>query len=174
MRIPLPNFLADPGINSRLLHDEGEYVIDEVHHHWAVYWRGVVDLAIAVLFFVLYLVTDVRFGWPLFFIAVGFVAHAGWMALVDYMDRFVITNMRVFRLTGVFSRTMATMPMSRILDITVEQPPLGRLLGFGHFRFETAAQAQGLRDIRYVSRPGERDLIIQRIVQRAGLRNRVT
>jgi membrane protein YdbS with pleckstrin-like domain len=174
MFVPLPRFLADPGIRSRLLYDEGEYVIDEVHHHWAVYWRSVLDLAIAVLFFTLYLVTDINVGWPLFFIGLGFALHAGWLMLCDYMDRFVITNMRVFRLTGVFSRKMATMPMARILDITVEQPPLGRLLGYGHFRFESAAQSQGLRDIRYVSDPGERDYIIERVVQRAGLRQRVT
>jgi uncharacterized membrane protein YdbT with pleckstrin-like domain len=86
------------------------------------------------------------------------------------MDRFVITNMRVFRIRGVFSRTLATMPMTRILDITVEKPFLGRVLGFGHFVFESAAQDQGLRDIRYVGRPDERDLIIQRLIQQSGLR----
>ena len=55
-------------------------------------------------------------------------------------------------------------------DITVEKPVLGRLLGFGHFVFESAAQEQGLRDIRYVGRPDERDLTIQRVVQQSGLR----
>ena len=42
--------------------------------------------------------------------------------------------------------------------------------GFGHFVFESAAQEQGLRDIRYVGRPDERDLAIQRVVQWSGLR----
>ena len=86
------------------------------------------------------------------------------------MDRFVITNMRVFRVNGVLSQKLATMPLSRILDITVAKPLHGRMLGFGHFVFESAAQEQGLRDIRYVGRPDERDLAIQRVVQRAGLR----
>ena len=86
------------------------------------------------------------------------------------MDRFVVTNMRVFRVKGVFSQSLATMPLSRILDITVQKPFLGRLLGYGHFIFESAAQAQGLRDIRTVGRVDERDLTIQRVVQRAGLR----
>jgi hypothetical protein len=36
--------------------------------------------------------------------------------------------------------------------------------------FESAAQEQGLKEIRYVGRPDERDLSIQRVVQRAGLR----
>ena len=91
------------------------------------------------------------------------------------MDRFVITNMRVFRVHGVLSQQLATMPLSRILDITVKKPLHGRLLGFGHFVFESAAQEQGLRDIRFVGRPDDRDLAIQRVVQRSGLRGpRVT
>jgi hypothetical protein len=62
------------------------------------------------------------------------------------------------------------MPLGRILDITVVKPLHGRLLGFGHFTFESAAREQGLRDIRYVGRVDQRDLSIQRVVQRSGLR----
>jgi len=70
----------------------------------------------------------------------------------------------------VLSQQLATMPLSRILDITVVKPLHGRLIGFGHFVFESAAQEQGLREIRYVGRADERDLSIQRVVQRSGLR----
>jgi hypothetical protein len=70
----------------------------------------------------------------------------------------------------VLGQSLATMPLHRILDITVEKPFNGRILGYGHFIFESAAQEQGLRDIRYVGRPDQRDLTIQRVVQRSGLR----
>jgi len=96
--------------------------------------------------------------------------HATWLAVREHRDRFVVTNMRVFRVHGVIATHLATMPLSRILDITVSRPLHGRLLGFGHFVFESAAQDQGLREIRYVGRPDQRDLAIQRVVQRAGLR----
>ena len=43
-------------------------------------------------------------------------------------------------------------------------------MGFGHLTFESAAQDQGLREIRYVGRPDQRDLKIQRVVQVVGLR----
>jgi membrane protein YdbS with pleckstrin-like domain len=86
------------------------------------------------------------------------------------MDRFVITNMRVFRVHGIFNQHRATMPMSRILDITVDKPFWGRVFGYGHFVFESAAQDQGLRDIRFVGQPDARDLTIQTVIQRAGLR----
>jgi uncharacterized membrane protein YdbT with pleckstrin-like domain len=164
-------YLSDPGIRSRLLHDEGEFVVDDVHHHWVVYWSTVLEYVLAVILLGIYIDSS-RDAWPLAWIAFGLLIHGTWLALGHFLDRFVITNFRVFRLTGVFSRDLATMPIDRILDITVKQPAIGRLLGYGHFTFETAAQEQGLRDIRYVGHPQERDLIIQRIVQRAGVRRR--
>jgi membrane protein YdbS with pleckstrin-like domain len=161
---------VDPQIGSHLLNNEGEHVIDEVRHHWVVYVRAGVEVVAAVALFVLFLFSPLEIAWLPLLLAAALTLHACWKALTEHMDRFVITNMRVFRIRGVFSRTLATMPMTRILDITVEKPFLGRVLGFGHFVFESAAQDQGLRDIRYVGRPDERDLIIQRLIQQSGLR----
>ena len=164
------SLVPDQDVASHLLGDEGERVIDEVAHHWVVYVRPVVELSIALGVFVAFLLGPLSIGWLLILVITALTLHASWSALSDHMDRFVITNMRVFRVRGVFSRRIATMPISRILDITVEQPLLGRLLGYGHFIFESAAQEQGLRDIRYVGDPNGRDLTIQRVVQRSGLR----
>jgi hypothetical protein len=162
--------LTDPNIGKHLLREEGEVIVDEVPHHWVVYVRPMIEAVIGVAFLVLFLYTSVQIAWLPLLVAGGFLAHAGWRALSEHMDRFVITNMRVFRVRGVFSQSLATMPLGRILDITVQKPFNGRLMGYGHFIFESAAQEQGLRDIRYVGRPDERDLTIQRVVQRAGLR----
>ena len=49
-------------------------------------------------------------------------------------------------------------------------PPDRVMLVAAHPADLRAAQAQGLRDIRTVGRVDERDLTIQRVVQRAGLR----
>jgi len=54
----------------------------------------------------------------------------------------------------------------------VRKTLLGRFLGYGHFVFESAAQEQGLRDIRFVPHPDRLDLTIQEQVQQAGLRGR--
>ncbi len=153
-----------------LLVEEGEVVIDEVAHHWVVYLRPLLEVVAVAGVFVAFLFGPVSVGWLLLLTVFALLVHAGWSALSAHMDRFVVTNMRVFRIRGVVSRSIATMPMSRILDITVEQPALGRLLGYGHLVFESAAQQQGLRDIRYVGHPNARDLTIQRVVQRLGLR----
>ncbi len=170
MQAWLASWVPDQEVAGHLLGDEGEEVIDEVAHHGIVYLVPVLEVAAAVAVFVGFLLGPLAIGWLLIVVMVALVAHAAWSALSDHMDRFVITNMRVFRVRGVLSRRIATMPISRILDITVEQPLLGRLLGYGHFVFESAAQEQGLRDIRYVGDPNGRDLTIQRVVQRSGLR----
>ena len=145
-------------------------IVDIVHHHWAAYTLPLLESALAVLMLALTAQVPKDLSTVPLLVAFALFGHAAWGAARERRDRFVITNMRVFRLHGVLSQTLATMPLHRILDITVVKPLHGRLLGFGHFVFESAAQEQGLRDIRYVGRPDERDLAIQRVVQRSGLR----
>ena len=162
--------LADPEVQRYLLVSEGERIEDEVCHHWVVYVLPVAELVLALALMVGFLFTDTRVAWAVALLAVGLVAHAGWKALNWYRDRFVVTNLRVFRVRGVLTQSRATMPISRILDITVERTVSGRMLGYGHFVFESAAQEQGVRDIRYVGDPDGRDLTIQRVIQQSGLR----
>lgn len=162
--------LGDPRIGKHLLREEGEVVVDEVTHHWFAYLRPGAEALVALALLVGSWLVAVEIAWFFIILATGLLLHASWGGLAVLRDRFVITNMRVFRVHGVLSQSLATMPLSRILDISVKKPLHGRILGFGHFCFESAAQEQGLRDIRYVGRPDERDLAIQRVVQRAGLR----
>lgn len=162
--------IADPRIVRHLLADEGEVVVDEVRHHWVVYFVPVMECLAALLLFLSMLAVGETLAWLPFAAGVVILLHATWKSLEWYVDRFVITNMRVFRVSGVLTKKVATTPISRILDITVDKPFIGRMLGFGHFIFESAAQEQGLRDIRYVGKPDQRDLTIQRLLQRSGLR----
>jgi len=166
----LPRALTDPDIGRHLLRDEGEVIVDEVRKHWVAYVvPGLIGFA-GLLFFWVFVFSHLAVAWLPLVLALGLWAWGGWKALSASVDRFVITNMRVFRVHGVLARSLATMPLSRILDINVVKPLTGRVLGYGHFTFESAAQDQGLREIRFVARPDERDLAIQRVVQRAGLR----
>ena len=139
-------------------------IVDEVHHHWVVYTLPALEAVGALVVLYVFLLSSPRVGPLLFAVAAALLGHAAWRALNLYMDVFVITDLRVFRVTGVTpltTRKQASTPLSRILDITVSQPPLGLLLGYGHFTFESAAQEQGLRDIRFVNDPMRRDKTIQ-------------
>jgi len=162
--------VSDPHIGRHLLREEGEVIVDEVRKHWVAFVRPALEAGVGLSFLVAVPFAHVDLGWILLLACAGLLLHATWLTLREARDRFVITNMRVFRVHGVLSTHLATMPLSRILDISVRKPLHGRLLGFGHFCFESAAQEQGLRDIRHVGSPDARDLTIQRVVQRAGLR----
>lgn len=166
--------LLDPRIEKHLIADQGEVVIDEVRKHWAATVAAVLELVAGVLLlFLLSLAVPPLPWWVAVALGCGVMAHAGWRILEQKADRFVITNMRVFRVHGILSQSIATMPLARILDISVHKPVIGRIFGFGHFIFESAAQAQGLREIRFVGDPDRRGLTIQRVIQQAGLRGSI-
>lgn len=161
-----------PEASRRLLVDEGEFIVDEVRRHWVRRVVPVLTVLAGMGCFALMPALG-RLWWLPLIAGLGLGARGFYVIHREFMDRFVVTNMRVFRIHGVFNRKMATVPLARILDITVIKPLPGRLLRYGHFVFESAAQEQGLREIRYVGRPDERDLAIQRVIQRSGVRGRV-
>lgn len=166
----LPRFLTDPDIGRHLLREEGEVIVDEVRKHWVVYVVPVIAATAGAGLLVASGLVDADIALVPLLLGFALLAWACWRSLAENLDRFVITNMRVFRVKGVLARSLATMPLGRILDITVLKPMSGRILGYGHFTFESAAQDQGLREIRFVGSPDQRDLAIQRVVQRSGLR----
>lgn len=147
-----------------LMRDLDERIELTIPHHWVVYLK---PLAIAIGGC---LVLGVAMDMPRqdrevpTFLAFGVLSYAIYEYLLRYLDVVVVTNLRVLRLRGIFDSFRATMPLSRILDITIYKPGTGRLLGFGHMTFETAAQQQGLKDIRYVGKVDERERLIQNLV----------
>ena len=148
-----------PGHDVTATLDDDEEIRDVVRQHRVVL---VVPFLIGFLGVAIALVP----GWPRVADVVGLVLFgwASWHAVLHSVDRFVITNHRVFRVRGVLRRSRASMPIRRVLDITVHKPLLGLLLGYGHFVFESAAQEQGLREIRFVGRPDDRERTIQRLL----------
>ncbi len=175
----LPSPLAEPGvrrtsylrpdIDRHLLHDDGEVVIVEIAKPpvAAVGPAGWVVVGVALLL----LMGLAGPGWWLMMLVGLVLAGIGLFKIHQlHMDRFVVTNLRVFRVHGTFERHVATVPLTRILDITVHQPFLGTLFNYGHLVFESAAQDQGLRDIRYVDDPFTMEHTIEQVIQRSGVR----
>jgi len=151
LREPFPDPEHHAGLNRRLNPRNGERVLQVVPKHIAVYWP--VPLAVG-LFALATLVVLAR--WPsepaqlLWYASIIGLVAAAVHAFVEWRDVFVVTNWRVVRLSGVLTVRVATMPINRILDMTMTRTPVGRVLGYGHFVFESAAQEQGLREIRFV------------------------
>jgi hypothetical protein len=158
-----------PDVDRHLLHDDGEIVVVEIAKPpvAAVGPGGWVAVGVVILF----LMGFAGQGWWLMLLLGLGLCGFGLYRIHDlYMDRFVVTNLRVFRVHGTFQRHVATVPLMRILDITVHQPFLGTLFNYGHLVFESAAQDQGLRDIKYVDDPFTIEHTIEQVIQRSGVR----
>ena len=164
--------LEDPEVDETLIHPPiGSRAHSTVASHWVVYVPRVFEALAAVFFFYLFLNSSQSSAWLPLLVAIGLLAHAAYSSLVLFMDVMVLTNVRVFRVTGLPVSKRASMPLSRILDVTVERPLLGAILDYGHFTFESAAQTQGMKDVRYVPHPFEYEkMILQHVHTSSGRR----
>jgi membrane protein YdbS with pleckstrin-like domain len=155
----------DPHVDKYILTTAGEQKVVEVRKHWAASaWPGV-QLLIGVIIFVSAFAFQGAVYWILFVLGMLLGLHGLYGMLEEYRDRFVITNQRVFRVNGVFSTARASVPLLRILDITVNKPLIGRWLNYGHFVFESAAQVQGLNKITFVKDIDEREDVLRIVMQ---------
>lgn len=94
-----------------------------------------------------------------FFAVIGVLLLLGsvsWFAVAWWMwstEEFVITDRRVLLVSGLITRRVAIMPLSKVTDLTYERSVMGRLLGYGVFVMESAGQHQALSRIEYLPRP---------------------
>lgn len=151
--------LMDPDVDLRLV--PGEQVIEEVRHVWVLFVWPVLLLAVAgVVAVAALLAAPVETLWIPLLVALLIAGYGSDRFLRAWRDRLVITDSRVMRVSGVYSRRAAWMPLSRVLDITVDRPMWLRPLRAGHLTLENAAQEQGLRDFRFIPNPNHPALLI--------------
>ena len=160
----LVNWL-DPHVDKYILTTAGEQKVLEVKKHWVALAWPAVRVGIGVVIFVSAFAFQGPIYWILFVLGLVLGGQALWRILEEYRDRFVITNQRVFRVNGVLSTARASVPLLRILDITVNKPVIGRWLNYGHFIFESAAQVQGLNRLTYVGDIDQREDVLRIVMQ---------
>jgi uncharacterized membrane protein YdbT with pleckstrin-like domain len=149
--------LFDPNVDKYVLNKAGEYMVLEVRKHWVASLWPAIRLIGGLLIFLGAWAFQEPIFWIFFLVGLAVAVQAAWRLLEEYRDRFVITNQRLIRVNGVFDTQRASVPLGRILDITVKKPWVGHMLNYGHFVFESAAQVQGLNEIRYVASIDERE-----------------
>jgi membrane protein YdbS with pleckstrin-like domain len=155
----------DPHVDQYILTTAGEQKVVEVKKHWAASAWPAVRLAVGVVIFMSAFAFQGAIYWLLFVLGLVIGLQALYRILEEYRDRFIITNQRVFRVNGVFSTARASVPLLRILDITVNKPVIGRWLNYGHFVFESAAQVQGLNSITYVGSIDKVEHVLRMVMQ---------
>ncbi|MGH3682653.1 MAG: PH domain-containing protein [Natronosporangium sp.] len=97
-------------------------------------------------------------GWltlVLVLVWLGVMGYVAWRVADWHFDRFILTNKRVMKVSGIITRKVAMMPLLRVTDMKYEQSPLGRMLNYGTFVLESAGQDQALREVPYLPNPNE-------------------
>jgi len=136
-----------------------ERVVITVRRHWAVLLP---PMAIGIGAFVVAAWVDVRLpaGVPAVrdLAWLGFLAAlswALWRVLERANDWFVVTDERLLRSYGLLTRKVAIMPLMKVTDMSYNVSPVGRLLGYGEFLFESAGQEQALRSVAFLPDSGQ-------------------
>jgi len=87
---------------------------------------------------------------------VVFLGVLGWLSVKVYNwleDYFVVTSQRLLLTTGIITRTVNMMPLTKVTDMSFKRSAWGRVLGYGEFVVESAGQDQALRHIRNLPYP---------------------
>jgi membrane protein YdbS with pleckstrin-like domain len=87
---------------------------------------------------------------------VVFLGVLGWLSVKVYTwleDYFVVTSQRLLLTTGIITRTVNMMPLTKVTDMSFKRSAWGRVLGYGEFVVESAGQDQALRHIRNLPYP---------------------
>ncbi|MFI8526686.1 PH domain-containing protein [Promicromonospora sukumoe] len=141
-----------------------EKVVVATRRHWAQLWEPILTTAGAFILGLAILVAvdpDVRdsLAWVwLPFLVLG--ARLLWKWLNWRAEWFVMTDRRLILLTGFLVHRVAMMPSEKVTDLGYERTPLGQVLGYGTFVFETAGQDQALDRVTWVPRPDSRYRLI--------------
>ncbi len=80
-------------------------------------------------------------------VILGYLAY---QILQWWLDHFIVTDRRVLLVSGVLTKKTAVMPLMKVTDLTYEQNPMGRLLSYGTFIFESAGQDQALSRVSHL------------------------
>jgi membrane protein YdbS with pleckstrin-like domain len=88
-------------------------------------------------------------------IALAFAARLGWRTWQWHVDRIVVTDQRIFEVSGILTRKVASMPLTRVTDMTYRRSLLGRLHGYGDIIVESAGQDQALSHIECLPHPDD-------------------
>ena len=97
-------------------------------------------------------------------IACFFVLRFLWRVWQWRVAKTVVTNRRLFQVSGVLTRKVSSMPLARMTDLTYRRPILGRMLGYGEILVESAGAEQGLARLDHLPRPDEFYRTITRLV----------
>ena len=152
----VPNTDTVPtSVNQYLLPHERQVI--PVHQHPAVLIRPIFEVLVG-LAIAGWLSSSIAHGngiallviwilWIVLLLRLGYKAY-------EWSDTyFVVTSQRMLLQTGLFTRKVNMMPLSKVTDMSFQRTSLGRILGYGEFILESAGQDQALRVVDHLPYP---------------------
>lgn len=88
-------------------------------------------------------------------VALIFVLRFAWKVGIWWADRIVVTDQRIFEVSGVLSRKVQSMPIVKVTDMTYHRSLLGRILGYGDLVVEAPGQTEALRVLTFLPQPDD-------------------
>jgi uncharacterized membrane protein YdbT with pleckstrin-like domain len=152
----VPNTDTVPtSVNKYLLPHERQVIT--VHQHPAVLIRPIFEVLVG-LAIAGWLSSSIAHGngtallviwilWIVLLLRLGFRAYE-WSETY-----FVVTSQRMLLQTGLVTRKVNMMPLSKVTDMSFQRSSLGRILGYGEFILESAGQEQALRVVDHLPYP---------------------
>ena len=153
---------------------EGENLAISVRRHWTMFMRsGVQAIGVMVGVFFLDTVSSNPNGtgaldplWGLIYVAA--LLYLAWQVITWWLTNLVVTDHRIFEVSGLLSRNVASMPLSKMTDITYHRTLTGRILGYGELILESAGQEQALSRITHLPEPLQFYRTVTLLVTKAG------
>jgi uncharacterized membrane protein YdbT with pleckstrin-like domain len=151
----IPNETVPASVYKHLLPHERQVIT--VRFHPAVLIRPVAEVLGGLALAGLLSTTIARHNgiamlviWILWLLLVSRLLYKIYCWLEDY---FVVTSQRLLLVTGILTRNVNMMPLSKVTDMSFKRSTTGRLLGYGEFVVESAGQDQALRRVDHLPYP---------------------
>ncbi|HJR43990.1 MAG TPA: PH domain-containing protein [Actinomycetota bacterium] len=88
-------------------------------------------------------------------IAIFFMARFAWRGWEWNVAKIVVTDRRIFEVSGLLTRRVASTPLTKVTDMTYHRSLLGRMLGYGDLRVESPGQKQAVEQIAFLPKPDD-------------------
>lgn len=88
-------------------------------------------------------------------VAIFFMGRFAWRGWEWNFARIVVTDRRLFEVSGLLSRRVASLPLTKATDMTYHRSVVGRLLGYGDLRVESAGQKQAVEKVAFLPNPDD-------------------
>ena len=152
----VPNTDTVPAsVNKYLLPHESRVIT--VHQHPAVLIRPIffLLLGLAIAGWLSNSLADSN-GTAILVIWILWAILLGWVAYKVYdwsQTYFVVTSQRMVLATGILTRKVNMMPLTKVTDMSFRRDTMGRILGYGEFIVESAGQDQALSHVDHLPYP---------------------